>query len=122
MIRNDIMRAVNDYITENENDKIPTKNFAKVGQALGLVRTLLEEQTKTEQPELLSVSVAYEETDVSITITLPTDWSYDRKALKTWKDLLRLVDEMSHTPGSTEGDGRPADDRLTFVIRKVFEA
>ncbi|MBQ9016214.1 MAG: hypothetical protein IJ109_08900 [Firmicutes bacterium] len=121
MISNDIMRAVMDYISENEKDKVPTKNFAKVGQALALIRNLLENHTKDEGSELISVSVAYEETDVSITITLPINWSFDKKALKLWKDLLRLADEMSHCAGTTDGEDGPLDDRLSFVIRKVFE-
>ena len=40
MIGNDIMRAVMDYISENEKEKVPTKNFAKVGKALAVIRTL----------------------------------------------------------------------------------
>lgn len=121
-ISNDIMCAVMDYISENEKDKVPTKNFAKVGQALALIRNLLENHTKEEGIDLISVSVAYEETDVSITITLPINWAFDRKALKLWKDLLRLTDEMSHSAGITDGEDGPLDDRLTFLIRKVFEA
>ena len=122
MIGNDIMRAVMDYISENEKEKVPTKNFAKVGKALAVIRTLLEEHTEDEHSELISVSVAYEQTDVSITITLPVRWSFDAKALKLWKDLLRLTDEMSHAGGNTEGEDGPLDDQLTFVIRNVFEA
>ncbi len=122
MINNDIMRAVMDYISENENNKVPTKNFTKVGQALGLIRNLLENHIKGEDSDLVSVSVRYEETDVTITTTLPAHWSFDRKALKICKDLFRFADEISHTPGQADEDGSPITDQLSFVIRKVFEA
>ena len=121
IIGNDISRAVLDYISENEKEKIPTKNITKVGQALSLIRELLEQHTKTDRPDLLSVGVSYGETDVTITITLPPNWSFDKKALKTWKSLLGLVDGMFRQPGNTDADGLPIDDNFCFTIRKVFE-
>lgn len=121
MISNDIMRAVMDYISEHEKEKTPTKNFAKVGKALGLIRSLLEDHMKEEDSEILSVSVSYGDTDVSISMTLPADWTFDKKGLKVWKDLLKYVDEMSHAAGSADETSAPADDVLTFVINGVFE-
>ena len=37
------------------------------------------------------------------------------------KDLLSLVDKMSHTAVPAGEDEMPAEDRLTFVIDNVFE-
>lgn len=121
MINNDIMRAVMDYISENEKNKVPTKHFSKVGRALSLIRTLLETLAGTESADRLSVLVDYEQTSVCITIVLPADWSFNKKALKTWKDLFTLVDKFSHTPVPAGEDEMPAEDRLTFVISNVFE-
>lgn len=121
MISNDIMRAVMDYISENEKQKVPTKNFAKVGKALGLIRILLEKLSGKGNDDLLSVAVDYGETSVAITIVLPPDWAFDRKMLKTWKDLLGLVDEMSHSAEPPEAGEASRDDRITFLIRNVFE-
>ena len=121
MISNDIMRAVMDYISENEKNKVPTKNFSKVGRALSLIRTLLETLAGQGNNDRLSFSVEYEQTSVCITITLPADWSFSKKTLKTWKDLLSLVDKMSHTAVPAGEDEMPAEDRLTFVIDNVFE-
>ena len=121
MISNDISRAVLDYISQNENDKVPTKNIAKVGQALSLIRDLLENHAKVEQSEQLALTVDYGETDVTITMTLPLDWTFDKKALKVCKSLLGLVDAMSHSCGEVDADGVPIDDNLSFTIRKVFE-
>ena len=121
MISNDIMRAVMDYISENEKNKVPTKNFSKVGRALSLIRTLLETLAGQGNNDRLSLSVEYEQTSVCITIVLPADWSFSKKTLKTWKDLLSLVDKMSHTAVPAGEDEMPAEDRLTFVINNVFE-
>lgn len=122
IISNDISRAVLDYISENEKEKKPTKNITKVGQALGLIRELMEKHTETDRAELLSIDVSYGDTDVTITITLPQDWSFDKKALKTWRSLLGLVDGMFHKAATTGEDGTPIDDNFCFVIRDVFEA
>lgn len=120
-IDNDISRAVLDYISENEKEKQPTKNIAKVGQALSLVRDLLENHTKTDRSDLLSVAVSYGETDVTLTISLPLDWSFDKKALKIWRSLLNLADGMFHQTGNVDDNGFPIDYNLCFIIRKVFE-
>lgn len=122
MISNDIMRAVTDYITENEKNKIPTKNISKVGEALGMIRILLEGYSSKDDSDPLSITVDYGETDVTLNVILPLEWSFNKNALKTWKKILGLVDEFSHQPGDTDENGVPVEDTICFCIRNVFEA